>query len=96
VTVAFEVELWFRAEWQGDRAIFVRRLRLPFAPFPGLRVCFREDGDDGDDGDEVREVTWLVDEGRFVCHVGDDCDKNCKAADMLSFHRGRGWTLEEG
>jgi hypothetical protein len=94
--VAFKVELWFLAEWRDGRGIFSRRLRLSFVPFPGLRVCFREDAVLGDDGDEVREVTWLVGEGRFVCHVGDDCDTGCGAADMLAFHRGRGWTLEEG
>jgi hypothetical protein len=90
----FDVELFFRARWRdGGRGIFSRRLRLPFAPFPGLRVYF---SGAGDDGDEVKAVTWVADETRFVCEVGADLDPRADAADLISFHNDRGWSLEGG
>jgi hypothetical protein len=61
----YAVEVWFECRTSKGLARFTRRLLLPFAPYPGLRLSLP-----GQDGEG--EVAWLAQEQLFACHLPDN------------------------
>jgi len=96
--VDYNVLLDQYAEGRDGRGSFVRSLRLPFVPFPGLRITWDvEEGgaDDGEHTNAIESIWWDVRESCFLCYLTPDKDRKDSWQQIRDYYEGKGWTLEE-